>query len=198
MTLKLYSNPQSRATITRWLLEELQQDYELITMAYDDGSMRSDAFLALNPMGKIPVVVDDGTVITDTVAIAIYLCDKYKHPVDLAPAVDDPQRAEYLRWIVFQASSIEPAMMQKGTGFETRREQAGWGTAELVIDTLENRVAKAEPFLLGERLTGADIILGASIAWALQFGLFPKSPVLAAYTERLTSRPAFARAMAPR
>lgn len=198
MTLRLYSNPQSRATITRWLLEELEQDYELVTMAYDDGSMRSDTFLALNPMGKIPVVVDDDTVITDTVAIAIYLCDKYKDPVDLAPSVDDPRRGEYLRWLVFQASSIEPAMMQKAAGFETKRERAGWGTADLVIETLESRVAQADPFLLGEWMTGADIILGASIGWALQFGLFPKSSVLAEYTERLTSRPAFARAMTPK
>lgn len=197
MTLKLYSNPQSRATITRWLLEELEQDYELINVVYGDGSMRSDEFLSLNPMGKIPVLVDDDIVITDTVAIAIYLCDRYKDPVDFAPAIDDPQRAEYLRWLVFQASSIEPAMMQKAIGFEAKREGAGWGTADLVIETLENRLEKADPFLLGDRLTGADIILGASIGWALQFDLFPRSPALVSYTERLTSRPAFARAMAP-
>lgn len=182
--------------MTRWLLEELAVPYELVVVNYDDGSMRSESFLRLNPMGKIPVVVDDGAVITETVAIAIYLADKYKDPVDLAPAVDHPDRAEYLRWLVYQAASVEPAMLQSGAGFETQRQRASWGTAELVIDTLDHRIGEADPFLLGENVSAADIILGGSIGWALQFELFPKRDSFVSYVQRLHSRPAFARAMA--
>jgi glutathione S-transferase len=105
MTVISIYNPQSRAVMTLWLLEELGVSYDLKPVAYEDGSMRtSGSFLALNPMGKIPAIVDGETVVTETVAIAMYLADKYKANADLAPAIDDPRRGEYLRWIVFQAA----------------------------------------------------------------------------------------------
>ena len=90
MTVKLYHNPHSRAAMMHWLLEEIGCDYELVPVQYDDGSMRADSFLALNPMGKIPVLVDGDTVVTETVAIAIYLADKFKSPNDLAPRHQRP------------------------------------------------------------------------------------------------------------
>lgn len=120
MTVQLYHNPQSRAAMTHWLLEELGIDYTLKPVDYEDGSMRTPEFLAINPMGKIPAIVDGDTIVTETTAIAIYLCDKYKTPNDLAPGVDDPRRGEYLRWICFQAGAIEPAMMQANTKVEFR------------------------------------------------------------------------------
>ena len=92
MSLTLYYNPQSRASTMHWLLEEIGVDYEIASVDFEGGSMRDPEFLALNPMGKIPVIVDDGAVVTETVAIAIYLCDKYKTPNDLSVAIDDPRR----------------------------------------------------------------------------------------------------------
>ncbi|MCG8441563.1 MAG: glutathione S-transferase [Caulobacterales bacterium] len=195
MAITLYYNPMSRARITRWLLEELGVPYELKIVGYEDGSMRDPAFLALNPMGKIPTLVDGDVVVTETAAIAIYLADKYKSPNDLAPALDDPQRADYLRWLIFQAACVEPAMAQKGAGFEMPRQQAGWGSFDLVVDVLKQRLAKADPFLLGERFTAADVILGSTVGYAMMFDLFPKEPEFTAYSERLTARPAYARAM---
>lgn len=197
MALKLYYNPHSRAAMTRYLLEELEIPYELAPVAYDDGSMRTPEFLALNPMGKIPVLDDDGVIITETTAIAIYLADKYKAPNDLAPGINEPERGEYLRWLAFVPGAIEPAMAQKSVGFEINRMQAGWGEFDLVVDVLKDRLARANPYLLGERFTAADAVLGGALNFAMMFEIFPKAAELTAYVERITSRPAFARAIAP-
>ena len=196
MTVHLYYNPQSRAVMTLWLLEELGVSYDLKMVDYEDGSMRSEAFMALNPMGKIPVIVDGETVVTETVAIALYLADKYKDNADLAPGIDDPRRGEYLRWIVFQAASIEPAMLQAGMKFETNQRSAGWGNVQLVAKVLENRLSLANPYLFGDWFTAADLIVGGAVNWAIQFDMFPKTPALSAYAQRITERPAFQRAFA--
>lgn len=194
MTLKLYYNPRSRALMTRWLLEEIGVAYELAPVDYEDGSMRTDEFLALNPMGKIPVIVDDGAVVAETVAIAIYLCDKYRTPNNLGVAIDDRRRGEYLRWLVFYSSGVEAAITQKIAGFEMPRSQAGWGSVELVVDVLRGYFAKADPWLMGERFTAVDVVLGGGVAYAMQFGAFPEVPEFTAYTERLMARPARVRA----
>lgn len=195
MAITLYHNPQSRAVMIHFLLEELGIPYELKRVNYDDGSMRTPEFLALNPMGKIPTLVDDDTVVTECAAIGIYLADKYKSPHDLAPAIDDPRRGEYLRWMLFQNTCIEGAMTQAAGKFDMRRQQAGWGTIDLVIDVLKQRLAKANPFLLGEWFTAADVLLGSATGWAVRFDVFPKAPELEAYLERIQSRPAFKVAM---
>ena len=196
MTTTLYYNPFSRAAITRWLLEELGIPYELKTMDYEDGSMRSPEFLAINPMGKIPALVDDGHVLTENVAIAIYMADKYKSPHDLAPALHDPIRGPYLSALCWYYN-IEAAMTQKSAGFDAPRRQAGWGSYELVLDTLKTRLGAADPYLFGDRFTAADIIIGAGLNFAVMFGLFPKADEYAGYLDRLTARPAFARANPP-
>ena len=195
MAITLYYNPQSRASVTRWMLEEIGIAYDLAPVAYDDGSMRSPEFLAINPMGKIPAIVDDGVVVTESVAIALYLADKYKTPNDLAPALDDPQRGEYLRWMVFNAN-IEAAMTQKFAGFEMNPRSAGWGSYDLVVDVLKARFAKADPWLLGERFSALDVTLGGGVNYAVMFDAFPKDPEFTGYLERLNARPALARSQA--
>jgi glutathione S-transferase len=195
MTIQLFHNPQSRATIMHWLLEEIGVEYELVRVNYDDGSMRTPDFLEVSPLGKIPAIRDGDVTVSDTVAIALYLADKYKTPNDLAPAIDDPRRGEYLRWLVFQASSVEPAMMQAGAQFETKRQQAGWGDVDTVVDALEARLSKADPWLLGDWFTAADVVLGGAVGWAIGWNLFPKKPAMAAYAARLQDRPAYQKAM---
>ncbi len=195
MTVQLFHNPQSRAVMMHWLLEELGIDYELVPVAYDDGSMRTPEFLAVSPLGKIPAIRDGDVTVSDTVAITIYLADKYKSPNDLAPALDDPRRGEFLRWLVFQASSIEPAMMQAGGQFETKRQSAGWGDVDTVVEALEARLSKADPWLLGDWFTAADLVVGGAIGWAMGWNLFPKKPALGAYVARLQARPAYQKVM---
>lgn len=195
MTVKFYHNPQSRAAMTHWLLEELGIDYDVQPVAYEDGSMRSPEFLAINPMGKIPAIVDGDTIVTETTAIAIYLADKYKSPNDLAPAIDDKRRGEYLRWVAFQSASIDPAMMQANTKVEIPRRAAGWGSVELVMDVLDARLSKAEPYLLGEWFTAADVLIGGALSWATQFGMFEMRPGFETYLKAIQARPAFQKAM---
>jgi glutathione S-transferase len=194
MSLTLYYNPQSRARTTRWLLEELGVRYALAPVSYEDGSMRSSEFLALNPMGKIPVIVDDGVAVTESVAIAIYLCDKYKSPNDLAPALHDPLRGPYLRWLVYYAAGLEPAMTQKLVGFELNPRTAGWGSYEQVVSVLKDLLAKADPWILGKRFTAVDVVLGNGVSFGMQIGAFPKELEFTAYCDRLLARPAYARA----
>ena len=195
MTIQLFHNPQSRAVMMHWLLEELGIPYELVPVAYDDGSMRTPEFLEVSPLGKIPALRDGDVTVSDTVAIALYLADKYKTPNDLAPAIDDPRRGEYLRWLLFQATSVEPAMIQAGAGFDTKRQQAGWGDVDTVVDALEARLAKADPWLLGDQFTAADLVLGGATSWAMQWNLFPKRPAMEAYVARLMQRPAAQRVL---
>lgn len=195
MSVKLYHNPQSRATMTHWLLEELGVDYVLETVEYEDGSMRTPEFLKASPLGKIPAIVDGEVSVSDTPAIAIYLADKYKSPVDMAPGIDDPRRGEYLRWLIFQGTAIDPAMLQAGMKFETKRRQAGWGDVEAVVDALETRLADAKPYLFGDWFTAADLLVGGSLMWATRFELFEARPAMTRYIEAVTNRPAFARTM---
>ena len=195
MTVKLYHNPQSRATMTHWLLEELGVDYVLETVEYEDGSMRTPEFLKASPLGKIPALTDGDASVSDTPAIAIYLADKYKSPVNMAPGIDDPRRGEYLRWLIFQGTAIDPAMLQAGMKFETPRRQAGWGNVEAVIEALETRLETASPYLFGDWFTAADLLLGGAATWATRMGYFDARPATARYIEAVTSRPAFARTM---
>jgi glutathione S-transferase len=192
MTVQLFHNPQSRAAMMHWLLEELQIDYELVRVEYDDGSMRTPEFLEVSPLGKIPALRDGELTVSDTPAIAIYLADKFK-TVDMAPGIHDPRRGEYLRWLIFQSTAIDPAMLQAGLKFETKRQQAGWGDVDTVVDALETRLEKADPFLFGDWFTAADLLVGGALGWATSFGLFEMRPNMARYVEATTSRPAFMR-----
>lgn len=190
MTVELFHNPQSRAAMMHWLLEELQIDYELVRVEYDDGSMRTPEFLEVSPLGKIPAIRDGKITVSDTPAIAVYLADKYK-TVDMAPGVHDPRRGEYLRWLVFQSTAIDPAMLQAGLKFETKRQQAGWGDVDTVLTALESRLESADPFMFGDWFTAADLLVGGALGWATSFGLFEMRPNMARYIEATTSRPAF-------
>lgn len=196
MSLEFYHNPQSRAAMTHWLLEEIGCDYTIRPVAYEDGSMRTPEFLAINPMGKIPAIKDGETIVTETTAIAIYLADKYKTPNDLAPGIDDPRRGEYLRWVAYQSACIDPAMMQAGLKFETSRQQAAWGNVELVMDVLDARLAKADPYLFGDFFTAADVLIGGALGWAVQFGMFEMRPGFENYLKAVQSRPAFQKVFA--
>ncbi|WP_421792420.1 glutathione S-transferase family protein [Hyphobacterium sp.] len=195
MSLEFYHNPQSRGAMTHWLLEEIGCDYTVKPVAYEDGSMRTPEFLAINPMGKIPAIKDGETIVTETTAIAIYLADKYKSPNDLAPALDDPRRGEYLRWIAYQSACIDPAMMQAGLKFETKRQQAGWGDVELVKDVLDQRLASTSPYLFGDWFTAADVLIGGALSWATRFEMFEMRENYKAYLDAVQSRPAFQKAM---
>ena len=192
-TLTLYHNPKSRSASARVLLEALGVPYELKALDFASGQNRAPEFLAINPLGKLPTLVHDGSVVTEQVAITIYLADRF--PVaGLAPAVDDPLRGPYLRWLAFYAACFEPALVDHAF----QRPPMDPATSpyrdyDTVIDTLVAQLGRGD-YLLGDTLTAADLLWGTGLRWTTAFGIVPKLPVIMAYIERVSAHPAMIRA----
>jgi glutathione S-transferase len=192
VSIVLYHHPRSRAATVVWMLEALGLDYRLEHVDLSSGANRRPGFLAINPMGKVPVLVDGDVVLAESAAIGLYLADRYSSG-ELAPALDDPARGAYLRWILYAPSVVEPACMAQAAGWEYGPGQAGWGRFDDVVATLEGAVAPG-PWLLGDRFTMADVVLGSTLRWMLMFGMMPKNAALVAYVERLDAQSSWARA----
>lgn len=197
--IKFYYNPQSRAAVTRWALEEAGADYEIIPVGFEAGDTRSPEFLAINPMGKIPtIVLEDGAVLTENGAIIAWLAAAYPD-AGLSPAAGSPEHGTMLRWLFFCESCFEPAlterMMLKGDAVP--KQSAGWGDYDDVIDTFE-KILTPGPYILGDRFSAADIYVSASLGWGTMFGAprLKESAIIQSYVARATDRPAYQRANA--
>jgi glutathione S-transferase len=175
------------------MLEEVGVPYELSFVDVMAGAQKRPELVALNPMGKLPILVDGQTVVTESAAIGLYLADRYAYGT-LAPAVDDPARGPYLRWSLFAPSVVEPAVMAKGGGWTVKEGTAGWGSYDAMLATLEHALAHGGPYVLGERFTMADCIFGGTVRFMLTFNMVPPLVSLTAYAERLAARPALQRA----
>jgi glutathione S-transferase len=189
-----YSNPMSRGRIVRWMLEELGQPYRTELLEYGT-TMKAPAYLAINPMGKVPAVSYRGMVVTECAAICAWLADAFPE-AGLAPAFDDPARGTWFRWLFFAAGPLEAAVTARSLGLlapADKAMQAGYGSFDSVVDTLETAVA-AGPYILGDRFSAADVYLGSQIIWGLMFKTLPERPAFEAYADRLSTRPAAVRA----
>jgi glutathione S-transferase len=191
MTITLYHHPFSRAAASVWALEELGQPYELEYIDTLKGGQKSPAFLAINPMGKLPALTDGATVVTETAAIALYLADRYALG-SLAPKLDDPNRGTYLRWSLFAPSVIEPGLMAKAQNWEFKPSAAGWGDHESMLQAMESAITG--DYILGSQFSMADVIFGGTVRFMLMFGMLEKRRAFTAYAERLAARPAMKRA----
>ena len=190
-----YTNPMSRGRIVRWMLEELGQPYRTELLEYGGAGMKSPAFLAMNPMGKVPVLRHGGTVVTECAAICAYLADAFPQ-VGLAPPPGDRLRGPYYRWLFFAAGPVEAAVTNKALGFtvpDGQQRMAGYGQHSDMLAGLEHAVSGGG-FLLGEQFSAADVYLGAQVGWGMQFGTIEKRPAFERYWSRLASRPAAQRA----
>jgi len=192
-----YYNPQSRAAMTRWMLEEVGADYEIRTIDFTAGDSRSPEFLAINPMGKIPtIVLDDGTVLTETGAILTWLADAFPD-AGLAPPLGSSARGTMYRWLFFAGSCWEPAMIDRMMRPDApgSKQMLGWGDYDDVIDTFE-KAMQPGPWLLGDQFSAADVYVAASLGWGGMFGAprIKESAVIQDYIARATARPAYARA----
>ncbi len=190
--LIFYTNPMSRGRIVRWMLEEIGCEYQTEIIAYDT-AMKSEPFITINPMGKIPVISHQGQIVTETPAILAYLADAFPQ-AGLAPALD--QRAAYYRWLFFAAGPLEAAVTNKNMGFELTEEQqrmAGYGSYDRVVDALTKNI-NTDSYVCGEQFTAADVYLGSHIGWGMQFGTLPKVPEFEAYYARISEREAWHRA----
>ena len=190
--LKFYTNPMSRGQTIRWMLEEVGEPYETEILGYGD-TMKAEPYLSINPMGKVPAIVDKGKVVTEVAAICCYLADAFPQ-AGLAPGPAD--RADYYRWIFFTSGPIEAAFSNKAVGWEPtpeRQRMFGYGNYDLAIGTLEKAIA-GKQFIAGNRFTAADLFVGANINFMLQFKLLEPTPVFTDYAERMTDRDAYRRA----
>ncbi|MCW2391548.1 glutathione S-transferase [Sphingobium sp. B1D7B] len=190
--IQFYTNPMSRGQIVRWMLEEVGVPYETHLLDYQT-EMKGPAYLAINPMGKVPAVVYEGAVVTECAAICAWLADRFPEAA-LAPPL--PDRADYYRWMFFAAGPLEAAVTNRALGFvaEPGRERTlGYGSFEQTIDTLESAL-RGKTFICGEMFTAADVYVGSHIVWGLQFGTIPSRPIFSDYVARLESRPAYVRA----
>jgi glutathione S-transferase len=188
-----YYNPLSRARITHWMLEEVGASYRVELVRFDKGEHKKPAFLAVNPMGKVPAIVHRDTVVTESGAICAYLADAFPAAA-LAPANDSRERGTYLRWMFFGAGCIEPALMDR---MLTRPpppapSAIGYGCYEDVLNTLEKALAPG-PFILGERFSAADVYIASQIGFGLMMKSLEPRPVFKSYLGRMSDRPAFRR-----
>lgn len=194
-TVTFYHSPNTRSSATRTLLEELAAPFELIAVDMKKGRQRELAYLAVNPMGKVPAIVHRGELVTETVAIFTHLADAFP-AAGLSPKVEEPLRGPYLRWLVFYAACFEPAVVDRAQ----KREQAPlamspYGDFDTMLRTLTDRLEQG-PYILGDRFTAADVLWATGLGWTTMFGIVPKLPVIERYIARIVSRPAFVRAKA--
>ncbi|MEK8027584.1 MAG: hypothetical protein RLY78_2509 [Pseudomonadota bacterium] len=183
-----YAMP-SRACGVRMLLEELRADYALSVMDLKAGEQLRPAFLALNPLGKVPTLQHGEVIVTEQPAIYLYLAELYGE-CGLSPRVGDPLRGAYLRWMVFYGSAFEPALIDKVQGRDPgRRTASPYGDHERVIEAVRAQLARG-PWMLGERYTAVDVLWGSALGWTRRFGMLPALPEIDDYVTRFESRPA--------
>src|SRR6478735_7273175 len=163
MSLVLYHHPYSRAANVLWMLEELGTDYELRFVDLLSGAHKAPELLALNPMGKLPILTDGEQVVTEVAAIGLYLADRYA-PGRLAPPLDDPRRGTYLRWSLFAPSVMEPGALAHLSKWEFKPSQAGWGAFDTMLSAMETAIAGRD-FILGDTFSMADVIFGGGMRY---------------------------------
>jgi glutathione S-transferase len=192
--LILYTNPQSRGRIARWMMEEIGQPYKTEVIDYAS-TMKSPGYLAVNPMGKVPALRHGDATVTETAAICAYLADAFPQ-ARLAPPPGDRLRAPYYRWLFFSAGPVEAAISNKALGFVVppdRERMIGYGNVAQVMNVLEAAVSRGS-YLVGDSFSAADVYVGSAIGFGLMFGTFEKRPTFEQYWQRISARPAFARA----
>jgi glutathione S-transferase len=193
-TLTLYHSVQSRGAIARWMLEEVGEPYEMKLLNLGAGDNRKPEFLALNPMGKVPVLTYGEAVISESAAICAFLADEFPK-AKLNIPVGDPRRGAYLKWMFFGAGPIEQAVTDRAfpRKEEPRKTALGYGDFERVMETTANAVAKTE-YLLGGQFTAADVVVGSQVRFGMMFKMIPERKEFVDYTARLAARPALQRA----
>lgn len=190
--LVFYTNPTTRGRIVRWMLEEVGQPYR--TEILDYAEMKAPAYLAVNPMGKVPALTHGATVVTEVAAICAYLADAFPD-AGLAPP-PGPARGAYYRWLFFAAGPVEAAVTNKALSFEvppSRERMAGYGSFAKVMEVLDGALSDRD-YIAGAHFSAADVYVGSQISFGLRFKSIEPRPSFQAYAARLHARPAAVRA----
>jgi glutathione S-transferase len=193
--ITLFHRPKTRSSRFIFLLEELEAPYQikLVTTRTRDGTGAADPANP-HPHGKVPAISDDGAIVFESPAIALYLTDKFPKN-GLGPLVGEPGRAAYLSWLCYYTGVLEPAFMSKFMNVEVPRGTAGWVAVDEAMPAIE-KLLGAGPYILGERFSAADVLYGTTFAMFEQSPMMPKSTAIEKYVQRIVTRPAFARAQA--
>ncbi|MBC9177456.1 glutathione S-transferase family protein [Pseudoroseomonas ludipueritiae] len=192
--MKLHWCPRTRSLRALWMLEEAGAAYERVLVDIHAGGQQDPAFLALNPMAKVPVLEQGAIVIADSTAICAWLADRMPE-AGLAPPLNHTDRGRYLQWLIFPSAYMEPAMVERHGGWKGNPQAYGWGDFDRVMSTLDAGLAQG-PWLLGQQFSAADVVLGSALRWGLMFDLIPSTPLRADYVRRCEARPALQRALA--
>jgi glutathione S-transferase len=198
--IKLYGLPRSRSTRITWLLEELGLDYEYIALSPDKNGLKSPEYLAINPGGKVPTLVEGGVTLTESGAITAYLADKYSDN-GLIPGAGTRERALYDRWSYFALCELEQPLWTIGKHTfalrEDKRVPAVIPTAQWEFQHALKLLSEGlgdKPYILGDDFQAVDILLGHTLFWAMAFKQDIPQENLKAYAQRLQGREALQRA----
>ena len=189
--LVFYTNPMSRGRIVRWMLEEVGAPYQTEVIAYEE--MKSERYLAIHPLGKVPAIKHGNHVVTECAAICAYLADAFPQ-TGLAPR--DDEKADYYRWLFFAAGPFEQAVTNHAAGWdpaEDKQRMFGYGTFDRTIAAVDELFSLRD-YVCGDRFTAADVYVGSHILWGTQFGTVPERESFTRYRERLQAREAYKRA----
>jgi glutathione S-transferase len=186
--MKLYYNPNSRAVIAKWMLDECGANYEIVPIDFEKRENKSPEFLKINPAGKLPALVDGDSKMFESAAICLYLGDKFPE-ANLAPRIGAPERGRYLSLMVYSTSQLEPALGDALLGGQMPTPQRGWTDFETARSVIEGELGSG-PYLFGEWFTAADVMIGSMFIWRRIFGAPQDRPKLDDYVDRLLARPA--------
>jgi len=191
--MKLYWAPKSRSFRAVWMMEEAGRPYERVLIDIKSGAQSGEAYREINPMMKVPALADGAVKVAESGALCAYVAESVPE-AGLAPAIGDPTRGDYLRWMFFSGNCVEGAFLEKFANITIPTSSAGWGSADRVADVLEKGISKG-PWLLGERFSAADVMIGSDLHYGVDvFKIIEPRPAFAAYIARCTARPAFQRA----
>lgn len=197
--LTVYGCANTRSSRVLWALEEAGAEYEYVAVDLRAGAGWKPEYLALNPGGKVPTLVDGELVLTESAAICTYIGDRF--PASrLTPPVGSPERAHYDQWCYFVLSELEQPLWTMAKHLfalpERRRVPAVLDTARwefaMAAKVLAAGLGQRE-FIVGDHFTAADILIGHTLTWALAFELPLEQGHLKTYVEHLLARPAWAR-----
>jgi glutathione S-transferase len=169
--------------------------YERERLDIRAGAHKQPAYLAVNPSGKVPALVDGGAAITESAAICAWLADRFPER-GLAPRPEAPERGPYLQWMFYSVGVMEPSFTDAVLKRESPNFSVAWGDWRSVADVVSAALAPG-PWMLGAAFSAADVMVGSMVHWGVEVAkLLADQPALVAYCARLQARPAFQRALA--